>query len=57
MKTLSHHEAKAFYDRFGARQDGQAFYEDGALQELVRHARFAHAREVVEFGCGTSAWI
>jgi ubiquinone/menaquinone biosynthesis C-methylase UbiE len=53
MRTLSHDEAKAFYDRFGARQDGQAFYEDAALDELVRHSRFARAREVVEFGCGT----
>jgi hypothetical protein len=24
MRTLPHHEAKAFYDRFGARQDSQA---------------------------------
>src|SRR6266508_882694 len=53
MRTLSHHEAKAFYDRFGARQDSQAFYEDCALQELVRHSNFAHAGSVVEFGCGT----
>jgi len=53
LKALSRDEAKAFYDRFGARQDGQAFYEDAALQDLVRHSSFAHAASVVEFGCGT----
>jgi len=35
MRTLSHQQAKAFYDRFGAKQDSQAFYEDRAVQELV----------------------
>jgi SAM-dependent methyltransferase len=53
LKVLSRDEAKAFYDRFGARQDGQAFYEDPALHDLVRSSGFAHAASVVEFGCGT----
>ncbi len=50
---LSHDEAKAFYDRFGARQDKQAFYEDAALDRLVANSRFGEARAVFEFGCGT----
>lgn len=53
MRTLSHPEAKAFYDRFGARQDSQAFYEDRAVQELVQYSDLAHAGSVLEFGCGT----
>ena len=32
---LSRDEAKAFYDRFGAKQDSQGFYEDRALEDLV----------------------
>lgn len=50
---LSTSQARAFYDRFGARQDEQAFYEDPALDELVAHASFDEARAVVELGCGT----
>jgi len=53
MQTLSHEEAKAFYDRFGAKQDSQSFYEDPALADLVAHADFERARSVFEFGCGT----
>lgn len=52
-RTLSIDEAKGFYDRFGARQDKQAFYEDAATAELIAHARFADAETVMEFGCGT----
>ena len=44
---------KHFYDRFGARQDRQGFYEDAALDDLVAHAAFATAGSIVEFGCGT----
>ena len=51
--VLSTAQAKAFYDRFGARQDGQAFYEDAATDDLIAHADFAAARSVLEFGCGT----
>lgn len=50
---LSGREVKAFYDRFGARQDRQAFYEDAATDVLIAHARFGRARSVFEFGCGT----
>ena len=47
-KLLSHEEARAFYDRFGRRQDLQRFYEDAAVEEMLRETRF-----VFEFGCGT----
>lgn len=50
---LSRDEAKAFYDRFGAKQDSQGFYEDRALEDLVEHADFDEAKTVYEFGCGT----
>src|SRR6266478_1823744 len=51
--TLTTAEAKVFYDRFGAKQDTQAFYEDRALDALILHADFQHAQSVFEFGCGT----
>ena len=53
VRTLSHEEARAFYDRFGARQDAQAFYERPALDRLIAELRLSEARAVVEFGCGT----
>ena len=52
-RTLSHDEARAFYDRLGARQDSQAFYEDAATDILLRHGFFERARSLLEFGCGT----
>jgi ubiquinone/menaquinone biosynthesis C-methylase UbiE len=53
MRTLSHEEARAFYDWFGAKQDSQRFYEDPAVADLIIHAEFDQARSVYEFGCGT----
>ena len=50
---LSHDEARAFYDRFGAKQDLQRFYEDPAIDVLLAHADFEHAAAVIELGCGT----
>jgi len=52
-RTLSHEEARRFYDRFGARQDSQAFYERPALERMLAHLALGEARAVVEFGCGT----
>ncbi len=52
-RTLSHDEARAFYDRLGSRQDSQAFYEDAATGIVLRHASLEVARSVLEFGCGT----
>lgn len=52
-RTLSHREARAFYDRFGRKQDLQRIYEDPAIEVLLRHAAFESAHAVVELGCGT----
>jgi ubiquinone/menaquinone biosynthesis C-methylase UbiE len=52
-QTLSHEEAKAFYDRLGRRQDWQAFFEDRAVEDMIKHSEFGRARAVCEFGCGT----
>ena len=52
-RTLDHDEARRFYDRFGAWQDTQGFYERPAIERLIAHAGFGDARAVVEFGCGT----
>ncbi len=46
-------EARAYYDRFGKKQDTQGFYEDPALEDLIAHAQFREAENVFEFGCGT----
>jgi ubiquinone/menaquinone biosynthesis C-methylase UbiE len=53
VRTFTHAQARAFYDRFGRRQDWQAFYEDRAVACMLRHAALASARSVVELGCGT----
>lgn len=50
---LSHKEARAFYDRLGARQDWQRFYENPAIAEMINHAALGDAKSVFEFGCGT----
>ena len=52
-RTLTPEEAKAFYDRFGGKQDAQVFYEASALEHLVANSAFEQARSVFEFGCGT----
>jgi ubiquinone/menaquinone biosynthesis C-methylase UbiE len=52
-RTLTHAEARAFYDRFGARQDAQGVYEDAPNEDLAAHLALGDARTVLEFGCGT----
>lgn len=52
-RTLSHSAARAFYDRFGARQDRQSWYEEPAIARLLEQARPALARSAIELGCGT----
>jgi len=52
-RVLDPAAARAYYDRFGKRQDSQGFYEDPALDDLIAHASFQDARYVFEFGCGT----
>jgi len=44
---------RVYYDRYGEKQDSQGFYEDPAIDALIAHADFEHARQVYEFGCGT----
>jgi ubiquinone/menaquinone biosynthesis C-methylase UbiE len=51
--VLSRTDTQKFYDRFGKKQDSQAFYEDAGLDELVNHGEFDKAQRVFEFGCGT----
>jgi len=53
VRMLSHEQAKAFYDRFGKKQDWQSFYEDAATEALIRNGEFDKASAVFEFGCGT----
>ena len=53
MTTLTRDQARRVYDRIGARQDTQAFYEDAATDRLVAHAEFGAAARVLELGCGT----
>jgi ubiquinone/menaquinone biosynthesis C-methylase UbiE len=50
---LSHAEARSFYDRLGARQDWQRFFEDPATSDLVKALDLTTAQSVLEFGCGT----
>ena len=52
-KVLTRTEARALYDRFGAKQDTQAYYEDPATEDLIAHAALSEAQAVCEFGCGT----
>ena len=51
--VLTREQAKAFYDRFGKKQDSQGFYEDSALDDLIAHGAFEQAGSVFELGCGT----
>jgi ubiquinone/menaquinone biosynthesis C-methylase UbiE len=51
--VLTRSQAQSFYDRFGKKQDAQAFYEDAALEDLIAHAAFERAEAVLELGCGT----
>lgn len=55
-RLLTHQQATAFYDRLGAKQDWQAFYEGAATRALMAHASFETAQSVFEFGCGTGAF-
>lgn len=53
MRTISRNEARRFYDKFGAKQDRQGFYEDEALNLLIKLGKFSDANSVFELGCGT----
>lgn len=45
--------ARRVYDRVGARQDAQGWYEDAAIERLLERVDFTRAHRVLEFGCGT----
>jgi len=53
MHVLTLEEARSFYNKFGAKQDNQTFYEAPALKTLIANGRFDQATSVFEFGCGT----
>ena len=53
MPVLSPAQARAVYDRVGASQDRQGWYEDAAVAQAVARGGFETARSVVEIGCGT----
>jgi ubiquinone/menaquinone biosynthesis C-methylase UbiE len=55
-RGLSHEDVKIFYDQLGTKQDHQGYYEDVALEDLLKHTRFDLAKAVVEFGCGTGGF-
>ena len=52
-RVLTVDQAQAFYDRMGAWQDWQRFYEDPPLRRLLQAAKFQAAHSIVELGCGT----
>src|SRR5579859_4682314 len=55
-RMLTRQQAKVFYDRLGAKQDWQAFYEVPVTNNLIAHAALEQAQSVFEFGCGTGAF-
>jgi hypothetical protein len=52
-RTLSHAEARSFYDRFAWLQEWQGYYESPALDLLRREGDFSAAHAVLELGGGT----
>jgi SAM-dependent methyltransferase len=52
-QTISRDEARQFYDKFGAKLDQQGFYEDPALELLIKLGKFSEAESIFELGCGT----
>ena len=52
--ALTPSEAKAYYDRFGRKQDYQEFYEGPPLDDLVSHASFRDAQRVFGVQMGSS---
>lgn len=54
-RYLTFAQASHVYDRIGRLQDLQALVEHPAIDDLVAHADFEHARAVFELGYGTGA--
>ncbi len=55
-KCLGREEIRLFYNRMGAKQDWQRFYEAPAISELLLNGRFESAESVFELGCGTGSF-
>ena len=55
-KCLGREEIRSFYNRMGAKQDWQRFYEAPAISELLSNGRFESAESVFELGCGTGSF-
>ena len=55
-RFLTTDRVRAFYDRFGRKQDWQWFYEGPALRDLIARGGFEHAGAVFELGCGTGSF-
>jgi len=53
MRLLTRDEIISVYDRFGAKQDTQGWYEDEPLAEMKRQMHFETADSVLELGMGT----
>lgn len=53
MRTLSHEEARRFYDRLGSLQDWQWPFEQPAREAMLEHLALPQAHRVFELGCGT----
>jgi ubiquinone/menaquinone biosynthesis C-methylase UbiE len=51
--TLSHAEARRFYDRLGSVQDWQWPFEQPAREKMVEQMALGDASAVFELGCGT----
>lgn len=52
-RKLTREEVRAFYDRFGRKQDLQRLYEGPVIRRLLAQGRFESALYVFELGCGT----
>lgn len=50
---LAPEEVRRFYDRFGARQDRQAWYEDPPVNAMLAAVDWSRVESVFELGCGT----
>ena len=55
-RFLTRDETRAFYNRFGSKQDRQHWYESPATTDLLKHGGFETAMAVFELGCGTGAF-
>ncbi|MGD1933447.1 MAG: class I SAM-dependent methyltransferase, partial [Candidatus Phaeomarinobacter sp.] len=53
MRLLERDEIVSLYNRFGAKQDTQGWYEDEPLAEMKRQMDFAAADGILELGTGT----